>query len=241
MMPMQDKKRRSRARFQDPLKFFPRVRRKLHSEWLRYTYPFASFGSKVSIDPTCTIDRLHAHRIKVGNQVSIEKDAALRLCVPAEEEGEPIIIIEDNCVINWRSQIDAKNCVHLEAGVLVAQDVLIVDQNHAYEDISTPIRDQGLTKGGKIRIGEGSFIAHGASIICSRGDLVLGRNCVVAAHAVVTRSAPAHSVLYGNPARIIRQYDPTKQVWIVGPIRSGETEQKNQPEKAFERASRCQE
>jgi acetyltransferase-like isoleucine patch superfamily enzyme len=112
----------------------------------------------------------------------------------------------------------------LERDVLVAQDVLLVDQNHAYEDITIPIRDQGLTRGGTIRIGQGCFIAHGASIISSRGELVLGRNCVVAAHAVVTRSAPPYSVLSGNPAMIVRQYDPVRRAWIVGSVRSAEAE-----------------
>jgi acetyltransferase-like isoleucine patch superfamily enzyme len=215
---------RSHARFQDPLKLVPRVMRRLHSEWLRLTYPFAAIGSKTSIHPTCFIERRNAHRIKLGSNVSIEKDACLRLCVPLAEEGDPVIVIDNNCVIHWRSQIDAKNRIHLEAGVLVAQDVLIVDQNHAYEDIATPIKDQGLTGGGRIRIGQGSFIAHGAAIIASRGNLVLGRNCVVAAHSVVTRSAPPYSVLSGNPAIVVRQFDPIKQIWVVGSLRSAETE-----------------
>jgi lipopolysaccharide O-acetyltransferase len=146
------------------------------------------------------------------------------LCTPPDEEGDPVIVIDDNCVIHWRSQIDARNRIHLEASVLVAQDVLIVDQNHAYEDIAAPIKDQGLTEGGRIRIGQGSFIARGAAIIASRGDLVLGRNCVVSAHSIVTRSAPPYSVLSGNPAIVVRQFDPIKQMWIVGSVRSAETE-----------------
>ncbi|MGH9400491.1 MAG: acyltransferase [Terriglobia bacterium] len=198
--------------------------RKLHSEWLRVAYPFVAMGSKTSIHPTCFIDRKNAHRIKLGRDIRIEKDTCLGLSVPPEEEGEPVIIIEDNCVIHWRSQIGAKNLIHLERDVLIAQDVLIVDQNHAYEDITIPIADQGFTKGGTIRIGQGCYIGHGAAIICSRGDLVLGRNCVVAAHAVVTRSAPPYSVLSGNPAMIVRQYDPAKQAWVVGSVRSAETE-----------------
>jgi acetyltransferase-like isoleucine patch superfamily enzyme len=215
---------RSRARFQDPLNLIPRALRKIYSEWLRMTYPFAYMGSNVSIHPACSIDRRVAHRIKLGDGVLIEKDACLRLCVPPEEEGEPVIVIDNNCVIHWRSQIDAKNRIHLERDVLIAQGVLIVDQNHAYEDVTIPIRDQGLTKGGTIRIGQGCFIAHGASIISSRGDLVLGRNCVVAAHAVVTRSAPPYSVLSGNPAMIVRQYDPVKQAWVMGSVRPAEAE-----------------
>lgn len=188
------------------------------------SYPFASIGSKVSIDYTCSIDRMNAHRIKLGSYIRMEKYASLGVSLPVEEEGDPVIVIEDNCVIHWRSQIGAKNLIHIERDVLIAQDVLIVDQNHAYEDITIPVAEQGFTDGGRIRIGQGTFIAHGAAIICSQGELVLGRNCVVAAHAVVTRSAPAYSVLYGNPAKIIRQFDPVKQAWVVGPARPVEVE-----------------
>jgi acetyltransferase-like isoleucine patch superfamily enzyme len=214
----------SPARFQDPLKLVPRVLRKLHSEWLRMTYPFAAIGSKVSVHPTCFIDRQKAHRIKLGSEIRIEKDTCLGLSVPPEEEGEPVLIIDDNCVIHWRTQLGGKNLIHLERDVIIAQDVLIVDQNHAYEDTTLPIGDQGFTPGGTIRIGQGTYVGHGAAIIASRGDLVLGRNCYVAAHAVVTRSAPAYSVLSGNPAMIVRQYDPIKQAWVVGAARSAQRE-----------------
>lgn len=219
------RKTTSRARFQDPLKLIPRILRKLHSEWLRMTYPFAAIGPKVSIHPTCFIDKRSAHRIQFGSEIRIEKDTCLGLSVPVEEErDEPVIVIEDNVVIHWRTQIGGKNRIHLERDVLIAQDVLIVDQNHAYEDTTLPIGDQGFTKGGTIRIGQGSYIGHGAAIIASRGNLVLGRNCVVAAHSVVTRSAPPFSVLSGNPAMIVRQFDPVKRVWVVGSVRSAEAE-----------------
>jgi len=205
-----------RALIQDPLKLIPRAIRKMHSSWLRMTYPFASIGSRVSIHPSCFIDRKTAHRITLGNNIRIEKDACLGLSVPPEEHGEPVIIIDDNCVIHWRTQIGAKNRIHLERDVLVAQDVLIVDQNHAYDDVTLPIAEQGFTEGGTITIGQGSFIAHGAAIICSRGELVLGRHCYVGAHTVVMNSAPDYSVLYGNPAKIIRHYDPVQREWSIG-------------------------
>jgi acetyltransferase-like isoleucine patch superfamily enzyme len=156
--------------------------------------------------------------------VRIKKDAYLGVSLPPEEEGEPVIVIDDNCVVHWRSQIDARNYIHLERDVLVAQDVLIIDHGHAYEDVALPIDEQGYTKGGRIRIGQGSWIAHGAAIICSQGELVLGRNCVVGAGAVVTRSAPPYSVLSGNPARIVKQYDPVKQAWVMGSVRAVEAE-----------------
>jgi acetyltransferase-like isoleucine patch superfamily enzyme len=109
----------------------------------------------------------------------------------------------------------------LEPDVNVAQQVLIMDHNHAYEDIEMPIVEQGITKGGRIRIGEGSWIGYGAAILCSRGELTIGRHCVVAANSVVTRSIPDYSVVFGMPAEIIRQYDPKTRTWRMGQMRSG--------------------
>lgn len=207
---------------EDPLSLVARVRNRLHVEWLRRMYPFAAIGDDVSIDRLCTISRLHAHRISLGNHVRLAKEACLGISKPAQGPGEPVIVIEDGCFINWRSQIGGRNRVYIERDTIITQDVLITDHDHAYEDVTKPVENEGYTEGGTVRIGEGSWIGHGAVIICSRGELVLGRHCVVAANAVVTRSAPPYSVLSGNPARVVKQYDPAKKAWVLGSVRSGE-------------------
>jgi acetyltransferase-like isoleucine patch superfamily enzyme len=217
----------SRMRVPNPSGIFPRVLNKCYTEWLRMTYPFAFMGSRVSIHHTCPINRMAAHRIRLGNDVILKKDAYLGVSRPLEEVGEPVIEIDDGCVIHWRSQIDAKNHIHLERDVIVTQDVLIIDHGHAYEDIKTAVRMYEYTAGGRIRIGEGSWIGHGAAIICSQGELILGRHCVVNANAVVTRSVPPYSVLSGNPARIVRQYDPIGKMWVAGSVRPPEASEEN--------------
>jgi len=128
-------------------------------------------------------------------------------------------VVDDNCIVAFGSIISAKNRIHLERDVNVAQQVLIMDHNHAYEDIEVPIVKQGITEGGRIRIGEGSWIGHGAAILCSRGELTIGRHCVVAANSVVTRSIPDYSVVFGIPATIIRQYDPETRAWRMGQVK----------------------
>jgi acetyltransferase-like isoleucine patch superfamily enzyme len=107
----------------------------------------------------------------------------------------------------------------LERDVMLSANALIVDHLHAYEDVSRPIREQGVTEGGRIRIGQGCWIGHGAAIVCDRGELELGRNCVVAANAVVTKSFPAYSVIAGNPARVVRQFDAARKNWVLGVAR----------------------
>lgn len=199
---------------EDPLRLLARIPTKLYSGWVRATYPFASIGRGVEIHYTWDFRRYLAHRIKLGNSVSIGKDVHIGISCPNGENGEPVIVIEDRCAIERRCQISAKNSIHIESDVIVSASVLLMDHNHVFEDITRPIKDQGITTGGTIRIEQGCWIGYGAAIVCSQGELVLGRNSVVAANALVTKSCPPNSVLVGNPARVARYFDAAKNAWM---------------------------
>jgi acetyltransferase-like isoleucine patch superfamily enzyme len=199
----------------DPFQLLPAGRTKMHSLWVSWFYPFASIGRKVSFHFTSKVCRSRATRISLGNSVSLREYAWLNVAT-GDHTGDPLIVIDDNCHIGFGSIISARNRIHLERDVLVGQMVLMVDHNHAYEDINLPVLDQGITEGGTIRIGQGTWIGHGASIVCPRGELTVGRNCVIAANSMVMRSIPDYSVVAGFPATIIRQYDPEKRAWRAG-------------------------
>lgn len=205
----------NRRPFPDPFDFLPKGLSKLHSIWVSLTYPLASKGRNMSFHYASHMDRQRAARISLGNSISLRKDAWLNVA-DDDPMGEPVIVIDDNCHIGYGSIISAKNRIHLERDVLVGQQVIIQDHNHAYEDITIPIAHQGVTGNGKIRIGQGSWIGRGAAIICPRGELTIGRNCVVAVNSLVMRSIPDYSVVFGSPATIIRQYDPETRSWAMG-------------------------
>ena len=200
----------------------PRILTKLYSLWVRLTYPFASLGKSVSIHYTC--DLRNTGLIELGSFVTVHKDTWLQAYASAANKGKAVLVIGDHCFIARRCHIAAKNGIHIEPNVLFAASVLVQDHGHAFGDVTLPIRDQGVAEGGRMRIGQRSWIGQGAAIICDSGELTLGRNCVVAANAVVTRSAPPYSVLSGNPARIVKQFDPAKGVWVLGSSRPVETE-----------------
>ena len=202
--------------FTDPLNFVPRGFTKLYSIWVSLVYPFASKGRNLSIHFTSQLDRQRAVRISIGNSVSLRKDASL-IVATEDPTGEPVLVIDDNCSIGYGTMISAKNRIHLERDVLVGQQVVILDHNHAYEDVMTPIVYQGITEGGTVRIGQGSWIGRGSAIICARGELTIGRNCVIGVNSMVTRSIPDYSVVFGSPATIIKQYDPETRAWRIGP------------------------
>lgn len=202
-----------RRPLEDPLALVPRALTKLSSLWRCWFYPFASVGRKVSFHYTSEVSRARSPRIRLGNAITLM--AHTRLNVATEDPtGEPTIILEDHCALCFGTIISARNRVHLERDVLVSQMALIMDHNHSYEDISLPVVAQGISTGGTIRIGQGTWVGHGATILCSRGDLTIGRNCVIAAKSIVTRSIPDYSVVAGNPARIIKYFDLEKKVWL---------------------------
>lgn len=208
---------------EDPLRLLSKILTKLYSIWVSLTYPFGGKGHKLSIHWTCDLRRSRAHRIKLGNSVEIRKDAIVDVVALPEWDGEPIIVVDDDALIGCHCLISATNVIHIERDVIMAQSVLIMDHGYVDEDTMLPIHKQGFTEGGRIRIGEGSWIGQGAAIVCTGGELVLGRNCVVGANAVVTQSFPPHSVIFGNPAKVIRHFDPVRNAWVLGGTQTAET------------------
>jgi acetyltransferase-like isoleucine patch superfamily enzyme len=199
---------------EDPLGVFTRLANKLHSLWLAYTYPFFSIGKDVSVHHSCELLRSRAKYIRIGNDVMVGHEVWLNI-PDTSSCKDPAIILEDGCRIGRRSVISAKNEIRIMESTILAPSVLLMDHNHAFEDVSLPIARQPMTPGGTIRIEEGCWIGFGAAIVASRDELVIGRGSVVGANSVVTRSIPAYSVAAGNPARIVKQYDPVSKRWLM--------------------------
>jgi acetyltransferase-like isoleucine patch superfamily enzyme len=211
-----------RASSEDPLLLVSKAFRRFCNALINATFPFESLGCDLWIHHTAKLERSTAHRIRLGNHIRLRNDVRLQVLVPFEEKGEPIIVLGDAADIGPRSSICAKNSIHLERDVTLAQSVLIMDHTPAHENIAIPIKDQGVTEGGRIRIEKGCFIGQGSAILCDKGELVLGRNCVVAANSLVTRSFPPYCLIAGNPARVVQQYDPVTKEWVLGGARKPE-------------------
>jgi acetyltransferase-like isoleucine patch superfamily enzyme len=190
-----------------------RITTKLNSLWLAKTYPFAAFGRRTSIHGSCDISRHGSRCIHFGDEVFLAQDVWLNIMLGSSNH-RPKMILSKGCRIGRRSTISAKNYIELQDDVLLAPSVLIMDHNHEFADPNRPIHDQGTTAGGKIVIGRNCWLGYGSVILCGKGELFIGRNSIVGANSVVTRSFPDYSIIAGNPAILLKQYDPKSEEWV---------------------------
>ena len=80
---------------------------------------------------------------------------------------------------------------------------------HGYQDVSIPPRHQKVTTQ-LITIDDNVWI--GANCVVTAG-VTIGKHSVIGADSVVTRDIPPYSVAGGNPAKVIKQYNFTTQLW----------------------------
>jgi len=213
---------------EDPLFVVSRIVNKLHSQWLVWTYPFHSVGSEFWAHSSCELSRSVAPHIKIGDRVKMDRDVCFDIPLIPESD-EPVILLEDGCNIGRRCLICARNRVQIGKNTVFAPSALVMDHGYAFDDLDAAINHRGATEdgskeGGKIRIEEGCWIGFRAAIVCSEGELVIGRNSVIGANSLVTRSIAPYSVVTGNPARVAMSYDQEEKRWVLGTSQTATTQ-----------------
>lgn len=105
----------------------------------------------------------------------------------------------DNSDLGLRCQINGK--VVIGNNVIMAPDVAIYTVNHNTARTDIPIKYQGNTEEKPVYIGDSCWIC--ARVIILPG-VKIGKGCVIAAGAVVSKDVPDYSVVAGNPAVIVK-------------------------------------
>jgi acetyltransferase-like isoleucine patch superfamily enzyme len=167
----------------------------------RLAHGFGSFGEgSALLFPQGVI--YNERYVRIGSGTMIGPGVCLTAGMGPKQEmlTNPVITIGDRCVIGRGSHLIGHWSIELGDDIQTGPYVYITDQNHGYEDPEVPVGLQA-TKERPVRIGSGSWLGANAVIL---PGTELGRNCVVAAGAVVRGTFPDHTVVAGVPAKAVR-------------------------------------
>ena len=169
--------------------------------------PFAAFGPYSRLHrPVTSI--VNPPGIAVGSWVSIGSGAVIEALVP---ERGVTVTIANGAYIGHGLRLTAVGGVEIGEEAMLADGCYVSDTNHVYEDVTEPIKRQGLRDGRKVVIGRGAWLGIGA-VVC--GNVRIGENAVVGARSVVTSDVPDRCVVAGNPARIVRRWEGDRWEWL---------------------------
>jgi acetyltransferase-like isoleucine patch superfamily enzyme len=206
---------------EDPLAWCFRLVSKLHTIWVGWTYPFASFGKRVGVHFSCKLSRDSARHVQIGDDVMLSRGVRIDASAPSGADS-PTLIFESGVGVQRRCVISARNRIHIMQHVIMGPAAIVMDHSEAIVDSAGPSeRVENGTKG-TVCIEQGCWIGSRARIVSAHDNLVIGRNSVIGANCVVTQSIPPYSVVMGNPSSVVRHYDPSKGKWVAGSIRSME-------------------
>lgn len=167
-------------------------------------------GSKNVIIGARTIIR-RIHYLYFGNEISIGNDARF-LFVPnyCDIKYDPKLVIGNNVSIGNRFSALSAAPIYIGSNSLIASDVLITSENHGSNIEQSNNYGKLPLVAKPVSIGEGCWIGEKVSIM---PGVSLGKRCIVAANAVVTKSVPDYCMVAGIPARIIKKYNFETHGW----------------------------
>ena len=165
-----------------------------------------------------------ANHIRLGAGAYLDQGVYLHACPAGIEIGANTIVMHGAVlhVYNFRglphagihigqdSLIGEYTIIRGQGGVSIGDRVYtspftqLLAVNHIVSDPRRPFIEQGITAQG-ITVEDDVWL--GANTVITDG-VRIGQGAVVAAGAVVTHDVPAHTVVAGIPARVIRQITP---------------------------------
>lgn len=127
----------------------------------------------------------------------------------------PEMTIGNNVQINDYVHLACGKSLIIEDDVLIASKVYISDINHGNYSGENHSFSEEKAKNRKIfskpvKICENVWIGENAIIL---PGIEIGKNSVIGAGSVVTKSVPENCIVAGNPARIIKKYNFDNKKW----------------------------
>lgn len=172
----------------------------------------ARAGSGFNVDFTA--------RILGGSQVTVGRDfyagRGLKLVVTNPGKIADLVRIGDRVGLNEFVTLTAHDRVCIGDNVLIGSRVYLGNIGHGnYRGAGQS--HPNLAPNDRPFFGSGPMIIEsnvwlGEGVIVPSG-VTIGRGSIVGAGAVVTKDIPPHVIAVGNPARVVKEFDPVSGQW----------------------------
>ena len=168
---------------------------------LFYKILFLEIGSNTAIFKPLFLAGLK--KIKLGSNILIRDGARI------EAIAKGSIIIGDDVSIEQYCHLTSAGTLTIGSNSTLSFDVMITTIDHEYQIIDKHILQQPYIVSDTY-IGDNCFIGSGAKI---QAGVRLGKQCIVGANSVVRGVFPDYCVIVGAPAKIVKRFNPTTNLW----------------------------
>lgn len=173
-------------------------------------------GDRVRIDPGCALEAQGSSRITLDHQVFLARDvriscskqgqATLARSVSLDRGVDIKVHGQGRTTIGQHTYIGPYTCISGYGNITIGKNCLIASHtslyahNYNFDDLETPIRQQGYSHKG-IQIGDNCWLGSGARIL---DGVTIGAGSIIGAGAVVTKDIPPNAIAVGTPAKVIK-------------------------------------
>jgi acetyltransferase-like isoleucine patch superfamily enzyme len=175
-----------------------------HRLWAeRFLYPqFEGVGSSPIFFGPQHIE-VNGPRVYLGNDIHMmaTRDNPIRFTVYAGGRIE----LGDCTIVLPGARLSAASRIRVGKNCMFATNCYVTDADwhDVYDRTAAPGSTAEVVLEDNVWIGDSAIVCKGVTI---------GENSVIGAGAVVAGDIPRNSIAAGNPARVIRQLDPTREI-----------------------------
>lgn len=149
--------------------------------------------------------RLHGAGIEAGASLHMiaAPDAMISLTCWPRPGGKATITFGDACLLSPGVRFNAAERITVGGGCMFGHGATVsdCDWHGVFDRTDVHSRAKPVTLGDNVWLGDGAFVGKGVTI---------GENSIVGARAVVTSDIPANAIAVGNPAKVVRKFDPSE-------------------------------
>jgi acetyltransferase-like isoleucine patch superfamily enzyme len=172
----------------------------------------ASGGAAFNVDFTSRI--LGGKHVVIGSNFYAGR--GFKLVVANATASGVLVRIGHRVGVNEFVTIAAYDSMTFGDNVLIGSRVYLGNIGHGsykgpdQSEPDLPPNDRPFSGTGPTIIGDNVWIGEGAIL---PGGITVGTGSIIGAGSVVTKNVPAHVIVAGNPARIVKEFDRRANVW----------------------------